>query len=112
MSKLFNGVCYPTVQAARETACSASSLTWGSGSSVYTLECATSDFDASSMTLCKRTDGSACMTISQDYPAFPDCDYAGGTDLAMDWMYGVLLLFVLLFGFKRLIALFSGEHEK
>lgn len=112
MSALFNGVCYPTEQAAKQTACSAASATWGSGSSVYTLECASSSFDGSSMTLCKRQDGGSCISIVQDYPAFPECDYAGGTDLAMDWMYAVLLLFVVLFGLKRLMALFSGEHEK
>lgn len=112
MPSLFNGVCYPTAEAAKAQACSAASLTWGSGSSVHTLECASTSFEGPTMTLCKRTDGGACTLIQQDYPAFPDCDYAGGTDLALDWMYAALLLFVMLFGLKRLIALFSGTDKE
>lgn len=112
MPSLYQGVCYPTAEAAKAQACSAASLTWGSGSSINTLECASTSFEGPTMTLCKRTDGSACTLITQDYPTFPDCDHAGGTDLALDWMYAVALLLAMLYGLKRVISLFSGADEK
>lgn len=110
MPSLYHGVCYPSVEAAQAAACSAASLTWGDGSSVHTLECTSST--GPTMALCKRTDGSACTLVDQPWPTFPECDHAGGTDLALDWMYAALLLFVMLFGLKRLIALFSGTDDK
>ena len=112
MASLFRGVCYPTVETARQQACSAASDTSiVSGGSVVSLECASTDFTGPAMALCKRVDGGQCLTIVQDYPAFPDCDFSGGVDLALEWMYLVLPVVVGLWGIKKLINLFGENRE-
>lgn len=111
MGYLFKNVCFSSVTDAKQAACSGASAVWGSGSSVYTLECATSTFDTTSMTLCRRTDGGACETFAQDYPTFSPCDFEAGTALGIDWMWAAFLLFVVLFAAKRLIAIFSGSDD-
>lgn len=111
MSALFNGVCYPSAEAAKQAACSAKASVWGSGGSVFTTECASLSFSGPSMEVCKRQDGGACLTIVQDYPPFPDCDFSGGVDLALEWLYLVLPVVVALWGIKRLIGLFSFNRE-
>lgn len=112
MGYLHANVCFSTLEAAKQAACSGTSGAWGDASGFHTLECTSTTFSGSAMDLCKRTDGGACQSFSQDYPAFPDCDFEASTVLAIDWMMAALLLFVTLFAFKRLIALFSGSDEK
>lgn len=111
MSALYRGVCYPSVEAARQQTCSASSVTWGDGSSVFTSECVTTDFTAPSMQICKREDGGPCITLTQQYPPFPACEHSGGVDLAADWLYLVLPTIVILWGIKRIIGLFDNNRE-
>ena len=41
----------------------------------------------------------------------PECDYHGGVDLALEWMYLVLPAIVALWGIKRLIGIFSTNRE-
>lgn len=107
MSALFQGVCYPSAEAAKLAACSASSHVWGSGSESLSVECASTDFSGPSMDLCKRIDGGSCFMISQPYPDFPSCEFSGGADLALDWMYAVLPVLAVLWGLKKLASLFS-----
>lgn len=112
MGYLFKNVCFSSVTDAKQAACSGASAVWGSGSSAYSLECTSTTFDTTAMTLCRRTDGGACESFTQDYPAFTACDFEAGTMLGVDWMWAAFLLFVTLFALKRLIAIFSGSDEK
>ena len=37
---------------------------------------------AALMSMCKSTDGAACVIQTQPWPSFSDCDYSGGANLA------------------------------
>ena len=111
MAALFQGVCFPTVEAAKQAACSASAHVWGSGLSSYSIECASTSFFGPSMDLCKRVDGGSCLTLQQPYPDFPACDFSGGADMAMDWMYAVLPVLATLWGLKKLAEIFSSNSK-
>lgn len=112
MAALYQGVCYPTVEAARKTACSSASLSWGSGASSYSLDCTSSDFSAQHMDLCKRQDGGACQILQRPYPDFPECDYAGGSGMAVDWLFIVLPIMAGLWGLKKLSNLFDHNPRE
>lgn len=111
MSALYRGVCYPTAAQAKREACSAASQSWGAGQSIVTVDCASGTFDGPRMQLCKRIDGGACQMLQVDYPDFPDCGHSGGHDFAKDWFYLVLPIFIVVFFYRRLIALFSSEDK-
>lgn len=111
MSALFKGVCYPTVEAAKAQACSAASMSWGSGASAFSQECASVTFSGPSMQLCIRQNGGPCEAYTLEYPAFPDCEFSGGVGLAVDWLYLALPLFALLFGIKQLIRVFATNRD-
>ncbi|MBQ7158907.1 MAG: hypothetical protein IJS09_05740 [Treponema sp.] len=103
---LFKGVCYPSEQHARTAACSDYRFSWGDASgNFYTVEC-TKD-NLGDMQICKRTNGQPCVFQHFRWPYFLECDYSGGTDLALDWFYIILPIFALLWGIKRLIHIFD-----
>lgn len=108
---LFKGVCYPNDAEAKKAACSASSTSWGDGSSLYTVECTDTEFSAAYMTMCKRVDGGSCLVSQQPYPAFPPCDFDGGVSLTLDWLYLVLPLAATLYGLKKLLGLFDSTDR-
>lgn len=108
---LFRGVCYPSSDAAKQQACSAASFSWGSGASAFSQECASTTFTGPAMSICLRENGGACQAYSMQYPVMPECDYHGGVDLALEWMYLVLPAIVALWGIKRLIGIFSTNRE-
>lgn len=108
---LFNGVCYPDAGAAKQAACSATSATWGSGSSVFTVECASSDFTGPTFDVCRRQDGGACQILVYPAPTLPECGFSGGVDFATEWLYLVLPVIVSLWGIKKLIGLFDTNRE-
>lgn len=110
MGALFKGVCYPDAVAARQEACSASAATWGSGTSAITTECATSNFTLPTFEVCKRIDGGLCSILTYE-PFFPDCEYAGGTDMALEWLYLVLPILATLWGVKKLAEMFSTNPK-
>lgn len=112
MGFLHGNVCFPSVEAAKQSACSGASATWGQGSSLYSASCTTTDFSDSDMSVCIRQDGGTCTTFAQAYPPFPECDFSGGTDLALDWLGVTVLLCMTLYGLRHIIALFDGSHEK
>lgn len=112
MGYLHSNVCFSTLEAAKQAACSGTSDAWGDSSGFHTVVCTTTTFSGSVMDLCKRTDGGACQSFTQDYPDFSSCDFEASTAIGIDWMFAALLLFVALFGLKRLIALFSGSDDK
>ena len=112
MPALFKNVCYPTVEAAKQQACSAASLTWGSGASAFSQECASVTFTGPTMDLCIRQNGGPCQAYTTEYPHFPDCDFAGGVDFALEWLYLVLPVIATLWGIKRLIGLFSTNRDE
>ena len=108
---LFKGVCYPSAPDARQAACSEFPLTWASGTSVYSLACSPGiDLDAASMSMCRQTDGAACVTSSQAWPTFPDCNFSGTADLVTDWGFLAMSLLVVIWGGKRLAAIFNTHH--
>lgn len=109
---LFKSVCFPSVEAAKQAACSASAQVWGSGASTYSVECASTSFSGSTMDLCKRVDGGSCTMIQQPYPDFPACDFSGGSDLALDWLYAVLPVLAVLWGLKKLAGIFNTNNKE
>lgn len=111
MSALYRGICYPSVEAARQQACSGASSIWGDAGNVITVDCVSTSFAAPTMQLCKRVNGGQCETIIQDYPPFPDCEFSGGVDIALEWMYLVLPIIATLWGIKKLIGLFDTNRE-
>lgn len=110
MTALYRGICYPEADAAKQAACSAASTIWGDKDAVYSVECASQTFGGSDMTLCKRVNGGACQMLNQPYPTFPECSHSGGYDMAAQWFYLVLPLFIFVFYIRRLMNLF-GENE-
>ncbi|QTD44303.1 hypothetical protein [Ottowia testudinis] len=111
MSALYQGVCYPSVEAARKTACSSASLSWGAGESSFSLDCTSLEFSSTQMELCKRQDGGSCLMIQRPYPDFPECNYSGGSGMAVDWLYLVLPIMAGLWGLKKLINLFDQNPK-
>lgn len=109
---LYQGVCYPSDAAAKIAACSGASTSWGSGSSLYTSECTNTEFSGAYMDICRRTDGGPCTMTQVPYPTFQPCDYDGGANLALDWMYLVLPIFAVLYGAKKLLALFDSNDRE
>ena len=108
---LFKGVCFPDALSARQAACSEFPLTWASDTSVYSLSCSpTIDLESSSMSMCRTTDGGPCATTSQPWPTFPDCNFSGSSDLVLDWGFLAMSLLVVIWGGKRLAALFNTHH--
>lgn len=111
MGALFKGVCYPDVLAAKQAACSSMSATWGSGSSVFSLECASSDFSGPTFDVCRRENGGECQMLVYPAPTFSECGFSGGVDFASEWLYLLLPVIVTLWGIKKLIGLFDINRE-
>ena len=112
MGFLHSNVCYPTVEAARQSACSDASTSWGSGTTLLQADCTTTNFSLSSMTICRTSNGGACTNFTKVYPPFPSCDFDGGTAIALSWFAAAFLLAVTLYGLKNLLGLFDGRHDK
>jgi hypothetical protein len=110
MGSLYQGVCYPDAATVQQAACSASSLKWGTGSEYITVDCVESI--GSVMVMSKCTDGQTCTTFQQPYPAFPECEFSGGTDLALSWLYAVLPVLAVLWGLKKLAGLFATNPKE
>lgn len=111
MGALFNGVCYPDAIQAKQAACSAMSATWGAGSSIYTSECATTDFTGPTFDICRRENGGQCQLITYPSPSLPECGFSGGVDFATEWMFLLLPVMVSLWGIKKLNNLFDTNRE-
>lgn len=108
---LFKGVCYPSQVDARQAACSEYPLQWASGTSVYSLSCAPAvDLTAPLMSMCRQSDGGSCAITSQPWPSMADCNFAGASDLVLDWGGVSMVLLVTVYAGKRLIALFDTHH--
>lgn len=54
----------------------------------------------------------SCVTYSQPYPVFSDCDFSGGSDLALDWMYAILPVLAVLWGLKKLASFFGSNLKE
>ena len=66
---------------------------------------------AALMSMCKSTDGAACVIQTQPWPSFSDCDYSGGANLALDYGLVGMSLLVVIWGGKKLIGLFSTNQN-
>lgn len=111
MGALFKNTCYPSQEEARTQACNSLDVKVMSGGTLFTSECTSSVYTDATMTVCKRTDGGACTNVPQPWPDTPTCDYAGGSTLALDWFYVLITFLIIVYGFKRLIALFDAPHQ-
>lgn len=108
---LFKGVCYASQPDARQAACSEYPLTWASGTSVYSLSCSPGiNLESTSMSMCRQADGGSCVTTSQAWPSFADCNFSASSDLVLDWGFVAMSLLVVIWGGKRLAALFNTHH--
>jgi hypothetical protein len=109
MGALFNNVCYPSQDIARQNACSQFDLKNSVGENLYTNECSSVTF-SEPMSICKRTNGGACTTITQPWPAMPVCDHDGGVSLSSDYFLAALAFLCIVWGGKKLIQLFDHHH--
>jgi hypothetical protein len=112
MGYLFKGVCYPAIESARQSACSASSSVWGSGDAFYSVDCVSTNFADNAMILSRKINGISSGTALTSYPPFPDCDFSGGIDLGFDWLYATMIVSATLWGIRRLIFLFSTDRSE
>lgn len=112
MGYLHKGVCYSTIEQARQSACSAVATNWGSGGTYYSAYCGSNDFSVDQLVvMIKPSSGFPTSNISA-YPPFPSCNFDGGSDLALSWLYAVLPVIVAIWGLKRLIKIFdTGAKE-
>lgn len=111
MGALFRNVCYQSQEDARAQACNTFDSKVMVSANLYTSECTSTAYTGATMTICKRTNGGACTNVSQPWPVTPSCDYAGGSTLALDWFYVLVVVLCLVYGIKRLIALFDAPHQ-
>lgn len=111
MGALFQGVCYPSATDARREHAAASSQVVLSGTTVYSTE--VTSIAGSSFVLCARTNGGSCTSRTVQAPdsIYPSCSYDGGANLALDWGYVALALFVVIYGGKQIIRLFEAHHN-
>jgi hypothetical protein len=107
MGALFQNVCYPDALTAKQSLCSGVYSSTLQGADIYSSECATTDFSDVAMTVCKRTNGSTCATVSQPWPTLPDCSFEGGVSLAYDWFLASITFVVIVWGGRKLIQLFD-----
>lgn len=112
MGFLFQNVCYPSDTLAKQAACSGAGGVWGQNTTVLTTECTNTTFTATTMTMCRRSNGGTCTTFTQPYPAFSSCTFDGGPAYAMDWLYVAMAVLVIVWGGKRLINLFDSPHAE
>lgn len=105
---LYKGVCYATQQDARVAACSDHYYLMPTASGTVREWCISST--GSSMMVQKDVAGTSSYFFVS-YPSMPDCNHSGGVDYAAYWMGAALLLFVTLFGIRRLIELFSATDK-
>lgn len=110
MGALYRDTCYPTQEAARAQACATFDAKVMATTNLYTTECTSTVFTGATMSLCKRTNGGACTSITQPWPVTPACDHDGGVSLSLDYFYAVLALFVVVWGLKKLLQLFDRPH--
>jgi hypothetical protein len=106
---LYKGVCYPTVQDARNAACSDHYHVF-SASGALTREWCINSTGSTAMMVQREVNGSSSYSVI-NYPYMPSCNHSGGVDYAAYWMGAALLLFVTLFGIRRLIELFSATDK-
>jgi hypothetical protein len=107
MPALYKNVCYPTVEAARQEACSSFDTKVMATTNLYTSECTSTVFNTANMTICKRTNGGTCANVSQPWPVTPNCTYDGGVTLAYDWFLASIALVITVWGGRKLIQLFD-----
>jgi hypothetical protein len=107
MGALYKNVCFPTQAIARAQACSSFDAKVMATTNLYTTECISTDFTTVNMTLCKRTNGGTCATVSQPWPTLPDCSFEGGVSLAYDWFLASITFVVIVWGGRKLIQLFD-----
>lgn len=110
MGALFNNVCYPSQDLARQTVCSNFDVKNSVSTNLYTSECTSTVFNGATMSICKRTNGGACTTIAQPWPVTPVCDHDGGVGLSYDYFLASLAFLCIVWGGKKLIQLFDHHH--
>lgn len=111
MGYLYQGVCYADLPTAKTQVCSNASQQWESGTTIYTSACTTTDFNAATYAVCRRTNGGTCTNVTMQYPTFQACDHVYTSDVIGDWFLAALVLFVTLWGVKELYNLFAGRHD-
>lgn len=109
MGALYQNVCYPDQATARAQACSGFEARSVQGGDLYTAQCTSTAFDGATMDLCKRTNGSACTTVTQPWPQTPECSFEGGVSLSYDYFLAAIAFLVIVWGGKKLIQLFDNN---
>lgn len=111
MGALFQGTCYPSASDARRDHAAKSSQVVLSGTTVYSTE--VTFIGSDTFTLCARVDGGTCTSrvVQAADSIYPSCSYDGGVELALDWGYVALALFVVIYGGKQIIRLFEAHHN-
>ena len=114
MGYLFKGVCYPSLEQARGEYCSQSFpyfFTNDGGS--YSLECSSGiNYNDNQALLTKMNlDTGKSINYSVAWPNMPECEYTGGASIMSDYFPVFMLLFLTIFGYKQIMALFNTSDK-
>jgi len=112
MGYLYRDVCYPKQADARQVACSKFDAKVMVSTNLYTAECTSTVYTGANMSICKRTNGGACTTVSPPWPTMPTCAHDGGVSLSYDYFLAAITVLAAVWGGKKLIQLFDVHHEK
>lgn len=106
-------ICYPTLPAAKQAACTSATQTWGNGASVMTADCTTGNFTSTSSVYVVRrcTNGTACVSANTFYPAFQACTFDGSNNNPIEYFSMFLAVFVIVIAAKTVLNIFRGRHE-
>lgn len=106
----YKGVCYPSAEMARADACASVQQFQLNGNTLYSAECKTSDFSQTGpMAVCTRTNGGACVNVSQPYPPFSPCSFDNPVSQSGDYFALALGFLAVVFVARWMYDLFNPK---
>lgn len=111
MGFLLEGVCYPSAEKAKQAICSKAGQIVLDGSGMHASHCISTDFSLPSFQVVTGVNGAFGGVHTFNYPEFPACEHTYSSDLIGAWLGAVLLLAATLWGYRKLLDLFSGKLD-
>lgn len=113
MGYLFQNVCYPAPELAKQATCAEQYKVWGNTTTVYSSECTSTVFTGTSMTVCKRTNGGACANVTVPYPSYPSCVWDSPASLSSEYFAAILAFLVIVWVASGMYRMFwkSGNES-
>jgi hypothetical protein len=115
MGTLHKGVCFSSLQEAQQAFCSDFQSAYFDATGAGTVASCTSVSQVSytiTRAITSKVGNSPNFTTSYsslnyNWPAFQSCDYSASSDLILDYFAAALVLFIVVFGAKRLLRIFD-----